>query len=127
MNNSLDEYKSVSENIRWYSHMRFAQLTLFSGLTAAIFTLAFSQTFIIHTIAVGLLKIGGVAVCLSHWILEARADEYWAHYMERAEELEKKLKFKQYTMRPRHRIRTSYIIRGLLGLIAVFWTVSLMF
>jgi hypothetical protein len=122
----LDEYKSAGENIRWYSHIRFAQLTLFTALTAAIFTLAFSQTLALNPLAVVLLKLGGAVVALSHWILEARADLSWSHYMARASQLEKGLKFKQYSTRPRHKIRTSFVIRGLLCAVSVFWIISIL-
>ena len=34
----LEEYKSLNDNIRWYSNLCFAQLPLFIAITAALTT-----------------------------------------------------------------------------------------
>jgi hypothetical protein len=38
-----NEYKIASENIHWYSNIRFAQLTLFFALTAALASRIFHE------------------------------------------------------------------------------------
>ena len=36
-----EEYKELNNNIRFYGNMRFAQLTLFSALTAGLLAIIF--------------------------------------------------------------------------------------
>jgi hypothetical protein len=98
--NALDEYKIVSDNLRWYSNMRFAQLTLFVAITATLANWVFSDKLSTLALLALFLKATGIIVSALFWYLEMRADDYWSHFMRRAVELEKRLNFKQYTDRP---------------------------
>ncbi len=120
----IDEYKIAGDNARWYSNIRFAQLTLFLAVTAAIFNRAFNPSPLPDIIA-ALLKAGGIVAAVAFWYLEKRADDYWMHFMERAAALEKLLKFSQYTSRPRRPLRTTVVIRGFIALVGLFWLVAL--
>jgi hypothetical protein len=115
----------LSDNLRWYSNIRFAQLTLYLAITAAIYNGLVTDNLsilIVHSIA---LKIGGIFSSALFWYLEMRADEYWSHFMKRAVVLEKELKFKQYTERPQRRFRTTVAIRLFIAGVGIIWIVSL--
>ena len=122
---ALEEYKIVSENLKWYSNMRFAQLTLFIAITAAIANGISNErlsSLMLFNIA---LKIGGILVSCVFWYLEMRADDYWSHFMKRAVALESELKFKQYTERPKRKLRTTVTIRLFITAISLFWLAAL--
>lgn len=122
--NPVDEYKIVGDNLRWYSNIRFAQLTLFLAINAAIFHQVFSVSSLTGILSV-LLSAGGIVTAAVFWYLEKRADDYWLHFMRRAEKLEKALKFRQYTDRPMSKLRTTQVIRLFILLVGVFWVIAL--
>jgi hypothetical protein len=124
---NLDEYKSASENIRWYSNMRFAQMTVFMAVTAAILSKVFSLGTGLPAFVGPALKIGGILSALIFGYMEIRADDYWSHYMKRAVELEDGLGFKQYSTRPIRKLRTTLTVRIFYLAIIVFWTLSLFY
>ena len=62
---SLEEYKIISENLRWYSNMRFAQLTLFVAITAALANWLFSDKPPIFLFAASNLKASRVTAGLA--------------------------------------------------------------
>jgi hypothetical protein len=120
----IEEYKIASENLRWYSNIRFAQLTLFFAITALIANnVLVNQT--LSPIFGNLIKMAGVFACVLFFYLELRADNYWSHFMKRAVELEQALGHKQYTERPIRKIRTTHAIRTFIFLVAVFWIITL--
>lgn len=123
--NPLEEYKIASDNLRWYSNMRFAQLTLYLAVIAAISNAIISERISAVTIPSIVLKVGGFLASILFWYLEMRADEYWSHFMNRAETLEKILGFKQYANRPKRKLRTTYAIRSFITAIGIFWLASL--
>ena len=55
-----DEYKDLSDNMRNYVNVRFAQLTLFVAITAALVTIAFTSEPPVSDSMRFVLKIGGV-------------------------------------------------------------------
>lgn len=118
----IEEYKIASENLRWYSNIRFAQLTLFFAITALIANIVLvNQT--LSPMSGNLIKTAGVFACALFFYLESRADTYWSHFMKRAVQLEKILGYKQYTERPVRKLRTTYAIRAFIVLVAVFWII----
>jgi hypothetical protein len=123
--NPLEEYKIISDNLRWYSNMRFAQLTLFVAITAAILNGIYNDKISNAAVLVIALKVGGILASAMFWYLEMRADDYWSYFMKRGVELEKDLKFRQYTDRPIRKLRTTAAIRFFITAIGVFWTVFL--
>lgn len=122
----LDEYRLVSDNIRWYSSIRFAQLTLFSAVTAAAITATYSTGLNIPLVLSVFLRIGAALVSVAFWYLEVRADAYWVHFMTRAEALERTLGFRQYSRRPKRKLRTTLVIRTLIIGVALFWLATLL-
>jgi len=121
----IHEYKSASDNMRWYSNIRFAQITLFFALTAFLYSEVFSSNNTLPPFMLVGLKVVGIASALAFAYMERRADDYWLHFMARACTLEKQLDYKQYTTRPARAFATSTIILMLYGVMCLFWIAAL--
>jgi len=120
-----DEYIDTGENMRQFGNIRFAQMTLFIGMTAGILAGLF-QSPALSDMARIALKIGGGIVTLLFWVMDSRAMAYWNHFRERAIELEKILGFQQYTKSPATRfLSATNAIRLLYLVILFFWVVAL--
>lgn len=121
-----DEYKDLSNNMRHYANMRFAQLTILIAITAGISTLIFNSDSILNENIKSLFKIVGIIVALLFLIMEERAADYWHHFRNRAVKLEKKLGYNQYSNRPTNFLFTATnASRGLHITIIVLWVVTL--
>lgn len=121
-----DEYMDVGQNMRQFGNIRFAQMTLFGGLTAGILAGLFRSGSALSDTARISLKIGGVAITFVFWVMDQRAMVYWNHFRQRAIELERILGFQQYTKAPARRsLSATNAIRILYLLIFVFWMVAL--
>ena len=119
------EYKSLAENVRWWSNLRFAQLTLFVVLMAALFSTVNNPNLELPNIVMLGLKLGGLFTSFVFYYLEFRANEYWTHFINRAAKIEASLGFKQFSERPIRKIRTSYLLRLFFIGIAVYWLFTL--
>jgi len=120
-----DEYTDVSANMRQYGNMRFAQLTLFLVLNAALLTITFTSVPPLSPTTTFMLKIGGVVAVIAFWVMEERAADYWHHFCRRAVELEKELDYQQYTNRPaRDLISATNAVRLLYAAVLLFWVMS---
>ena len=98
--NHSEEYRDLSDNMRHYANMRFAQLTLYSALTAGLVTVVFTvDPALDDNLRLG-LKIIGAFAAAAFGVMEERAADYWHHFRRRAVEIEKSLDYKQYTDRP---------------------------
>lgn len=95
-----DEYKDLSDNMRHYGNMRFAQLTLYFGLTAALITGVFVTDPPLDVSVRTALKIFGAISALAFAVMEERATDYWRHFRRRAVRLESEMGYKQYSSRP---------------------------
>ena len=98
--NPNEEYKDLSDNMRHYANMRFAQLTLYFALTAAFVTAVFTVDPPLGDSLRLALKILGALAAAAFGVMEERAADYWHHFRRRAVEIEKGLGYKQYTDRP---------------------------
>ncbi len=101
-----EEYKELSDNMRHYANMCFAQLTLYFALTAGLVTAVFTAD---PALPPGLrlaLKIIGVGA-MAFGVMEERAADYWHYYRKRASELEAVLGYKQYSNRPTAKLFTA--------------------
>ena len=128
--NELEEYKDASSNLRHYSTLRFAQLTLFIATTGALLSLLFKPVTEVGYGPRKGIKLVGLAVVAAFWFFEKRSTSYWIHFKERAKLLEKILSFKQYSARPvPHKLvfelNATNAVRVLFISVAVFWIVSL--
>jgi hypothetical protein len=115
----LDEYKSVNENMRHYSNMRFAQLTLYFGLSAALLTVVLAEKAKPYTQS---MAVGAVITTAVFWLLERRAADYWHHFCRRASELEDVLSMKQWRTRPARRVfSATRAVEFLLLVAGAYW------
>lgn len=94
----LDEYRDLSENMRFYGNMRFAQLTLFFVATGALLNAVASHNF--RWPLQPLVGLGGLIIVVAFAVLEHASVRYWLHHRMRAVEIEEALDFWQYRNRP---------------------------
>ena len=122
-----DEYLDASANARQFLTLRFAELTIFVTVTAALVAVTFSRASSSPDLPVAIaLKVLGLSVAVVFWILEGRTMLYWRHFVDRAARLEEELGFRQYSTRPTEGWLTSHrAIRALLALVAALWLVAL--
>ena len=127
-NKYLDEYKEINSNVRFYGNMRFAQLTLFSALTAALLTIVFkTQPELSESLKMA-FEIGGIVSTIVIWIMEERSTGYGTKFILRIQELEKLLNFNQWQGR---KIGTKAIfsatnaVRLLYFAVGVFWILAI--
>jgi hypothetical protein len=124
-----EEYKELSNNIRFYANMRFAQLTLFSAVTAALLTIVFVREPPLEEAARTVLKIGGGIVTFVFWVMEERSNGYGMHFARRIIELEGLLGYRVWQGR---RMGTKAIfsatnaVRLMYFFVAVFWLVTIL-
>jgi len=99
--NPSEEYKDVSDNMRHYANMRFAQMTLYFAVTAGLVTALFTVNPPLddHRLRLA-LKIIGVLASAAFGVMEERAADYWHHFRRRAVAIEELLSYEQYTNRP---------------------------
>jgi len=95
--NSSEEYRDLSDNMRHYGNMRFAQLTLYFALTAGLVTVLFTVSPPLSENLRLALKIIGAIASAAFGIMEERAADYWHHFRRRAVDIEESLGYKQYT------------------------------
>src|SRR5688500_13698402 len=103
-NAKKDEYLDVSNNMRLFINMRFAQLTLFIAITAALLNVVFSKDPSALPGTSIALKLGGLLAVVVFWVMEERAADFFHHYKRRAIVLEKSLEYSQYTDRPERKV-----------------------
>ncbi len=121
-----DEYKVVSDNLRWYSNVRLAQLTLFFAVLAVLTGKAFgSEAEKLAPAFILAMKLLGLFFSVVFLFLEHRADKFWSHFMKRAVELESILGYEQYTTRPKAKFRTTWPIKFLFLAITLFWLATI--
>jgi hypothetical protein len=121
-----EEYLDASENVRHWSNLRFAQLTVFiavtAGLTATLFQ---AQTPLSPSIRL-VTKLAGLLIVAVFWITEERTMMYWRNFVRRAAVLEQELGFQQYSMRPKEgTVSSANAVRVLFLLLVIFWISTL--
>jgi hypothetical protein len=117
-----DEYKDVSDNIRLFQNIRFAQLTVFIAVSATLIGVVFSSPSAISPPLMLLLKLGGLLVTVLFWVLMERTMLYWRHFVSRAAELEELLGYKQYSTAPQAGLITgTNAIRGFFIVVCLLW------
>ena len=122
--NYKDEYLDVSANMRHFGNMRFAELTLFIASLAGFLAIIFRTDSALEPDIRLILKLGGLSLTITFFIMEERIKDYWICHKERAVELEKKLGFKQYSISPPRRIITATnAIRMLFIFIIFLWII----
>ena len=122
----IDEYKEASSNMRTYTNMRFAQLTLFIAITGILINVLFVQDSGTTCPFQFAMKIGGLIVGVVFLLMEERASDFFHHYKKRAIELEGQLGFQQYINRPERKLITATNgVRILFVADIIFWITAL--
>jgi hypothetical protein len=115
------EYQDVSENMRHYGNMRFAQMTLFAAITAGLTSAIINDKTPYQWLGV-IVGFGGAVATSIFWVLEERAADYWHHYVRRAIELEKTLGYAQYSKRPvKNYVTATNAVRVFYAGTLLFW------
>ena len=123
----MEMYKDLTENMRHYANMRFAQLTLYFALNAGLFTGVFATSQISSNRLKLALKLIGVLGGIAFGIMEERAADYWHHLRRRAEKVETLLPYKQFADRPAGRVFTATnAARVLIWGGALLWLMSVL-
>ena len=118
----IEGYKDISENLRHYGKMQFAQLTVYVAISAGVLALiAGSKTLEPSWLSV---VVEGVAALLGVFFLtmSARVSDYWEKRADQAKNLEALLGFEQYLGKPDIRyMPTRAAVAG------VYWTLIIAF
>ena len=120
------EYLDVSNNLRHWNTLRFAELTIYIAIIGAMMNVVFGKPAPLPITISSLVKIAGVLVSILFLILQERTMAYWYKFVERAAELEEVLGFEQYKRRPKARVITGRsAVRLFFLVIILFWVISI--
>jgi hypothetical protein len=126
MGTPKDEYMDASSNVRHWSTLRFAQLTIYIALMGGLLNLIFGKSGSLSSQAGILIKVAGLLLTLLFWNLQERTMLFWYNFVRRAAELEETLGFNQYKSRPRAGILSSRNSMRLLFLVmSLLWVGTL--
>ncbi len=127
-NSEIHEYLDLSRNMRFYANIRFAQLTLFAAVTAALLTAAYGQDLSPAPRMLCFIKVGGILVSVIFFIMERRGTSYYHCFKQRAIELEKLLGYCQHTNTPKQGVFTAtHAATVFVVAVGLFWLVVLLF
>lgn len=97
----------MSDNMRHYANMRFAQLTLFFAFTAALASTVFTVDPPLSAGVRFVLKIFGAMTAVVFALMDHRACSYWHAHRRRAIAMESELGYQQYSSQSRRRVLTA--------------------
>lgn len=129
---SKDEYLDIGRNLRFYGNLRFAQLTLFFAITAALLTIIFAINPPLDDLARYIVKFVGLVITFLFWLIEQSSNRYWIYYINRAQVLEIDLGYFQYIgrnpkIRKQHWIwkyfNATNAVRGIFLMMFIFWAI----
>lgn len=121
----IDEYKECNNNLRHYSNMRFAQLSLFIIISGILFNGAFHDSFSTERTK-DFFPVIGIALSLLFYFMQERRLNMWNSIYTRLKDIEAELCLKQHTKRPQKkggvpsRLSTNLVY----ALFAASWLVS---
>ncbi len=117
-----EEYLDASTNVRHWSNLRFAQLTVYIAVSGGLTAILFNSAFILAEPFRLIIASAGVITTIVFWITEERTMAYWRNFIERAAALEPALGYRQYSTRPPGKlISSANAIRVLFVLLFIFW------
>jgi hypothetical protein len=119
----LEEYKEIGANLRHYSNLRFANLTLYTAISGALLSVAYeSLSEAGKGLGVGALAIFGILAGILLWVNESRIQAYWYAFLGRGREIEIELGSKQYTQAPKKSLISSRnAARSYFVLVSILW------
>ena len=117
-----DKFLEILSNIRHYSALRFAMLTVFVAMNGALFTQFFNCEFASNNPdAITLFKIGGSILALIFFTFERALDHNLAHYWDTIKAYVGKddglISYRSWT----YRISVPIATHGIYVLAFVFW------
>lgn len=119
------EYVDVSNNLRHWNTLRFAELTVYIAITGAMMNVVLGRSTPLPWGFAVLVKAAGILTSVLFLILQERTMTWWYRFVERAAELEEELGFQQYRRRPTgHKITGRVAIRLWFIVIILFWILS---
>ena len=122
--NREKEYTEVNNNLRHYSNLRFAQLTIFLALTGGLIAITFSKD--ISNKLKTLFEATGIFISLMFLLIEESATHKWKSFKKRGIELEKDLEFSQLINFPSSGLfSATAATRMLYAGVIFFWLIAL--
>lgn len=120
----LEEYKEVGNNMRHFSNMRVAVLTIVLAINGVLLEKFATIDNLFSKLSIFTI---GVISSFVFLIFEKRVTTYYLHYQSRAKELETQLQFSQYlTQPPRSRINATFVTRLLYWTFILIWLLWLL-
>ncbi len=96
---AMEEYKDVSANLRHYSNMQFAQMTICMAVIATVLFKIIGDKALQGGLRIAVL-VAGIVLTGAFLIMSRRVSVYWDKFVKRACELEEVLGFSQYKRKP---------------------------
>lgn len=93
----LREYQDICQNIRLYTNLRFAQLTLYIAFNAGLFTALNFEAVRNHDYLLLLISLLGIVSTYVFWRMEVSSTQKWQHFKDLAKAHERALGFGQYS------------------------------
>lgn len=125
----LEEYKDLSNNMRHYSNVQFAQLTVLITVTAGLIALLFIHNPYLTPFAKDTIRYSGILITIFFWMIIFSSTYLWGKFICHAAELENILSFKQYSQlidAPKFRIRPgSCGLHLICFFLLVFWIMTI--
>lgn len=120
-----DEYLDASSNVRHWTTLRFAQLTIYVALTAGLLNVLLGKGGPPSGRTALAIELAGLLTTAVYWLLQERTMLYWYTFVRRAAELEPELGFRQYSGRPTSGLlSSSNAMRALFVVMLLFWGAS---
>lgn len=121
--NILEEYKEAGNNMRHFSNMRVAVLTISLAINGVLLEKLANNKEDVLKFSVFIL---GIISTLVFFVFESRVTTYYHHYQDRAKELEKILNFAQYLKKPPiARINATFVTKLLYLSFIIIWILLL--
>lgn len=115
----IEEYKEVGNNMRHFSNMRVAVLTIQLAINGVLLEKFASIDNLFLKFSISTL---GVITSVVFFIFEIRVTIYYLHYQSRAKELETQIQFSQYLIKPpSSKINATLVTRILYWTFILIW------
>ncbi len=123
-----EELKELGLQIRHYSNLRFAVLTVFFAFLGGAITIGTNlQQQVVNEFYIISVKIASLLGTLVFWYFELRLAGFLEKYEARADEIEKQLKYQVYSGRLKVRIKTTWVTGTLYFVVLLFWFLAILF
>jgi len=118
----IQGYVDLSNSIRHYANLQFAQLPVFVAIAGGILALLKDEGYFKPVWVRFCLEVGGVFVGLFFLAMSNRVSDYWDHRVAQAKRLEERLGIVQYKEGPsKRRLNNRRAVAG------VYWVVTCFF